>query len=78
MIYTHLGPAVNSRPQTQSYESVDGGGQPGVFQVIIEHAGRAWVSHEVYIPRLHPIRGEPPVPLCAALQEDGIIDVKLD
>ncbi len=78
MICTDLGPAVNARPQTQSYESVEGGGQARVFEVIIEDAGRPWVSHEVHIPRLHPICGEPPVPLCAALQEGGVLDVELD
>lgn len=64
----HLGPAVDAGPQSERNEALDGGHQLRILEVVVEHAGRAWVSHEVHIPLLHAAGGEPPVPLRAALQ----------
>ena len=64
----YLRPAVDTGPQPEGDESLNGVRQLRLLQVVIEHAGRAGVSHEVDIALLQAAQGEPPVPLCAALR----------
>ncbi len=54
--------------QAQRDETLDGVRQLGLLKVVMEHAGRPGVGHQVDVPLLHPIAGKPPVPLRAALQ----------
>ena len=67
---------MDSRPEPKRYEALNGVGKLWLVKVVIKHTGGAGVRHEVHIPLLQTVGREPPVPLCAALQDAGGIGVK--
>ncbi len=67
---------MDSSPEPKRYEALNDVRKLWLLEVVIEHAGGAGVSHEVHIPLLHAIGGEPPVTLCAALQDAGGVSAK--
>ena len=63
----HLGAAVDAGAQAQRDEALDGVGQLGVLQVVVEDGGRARMRQQIAVPLLQPARWKPPVPLCRPL-----------
>lgn len=54
---------MDASTQAEGNEALDGVGQLGILQVVIEDAGRARVCQQVAVPLLQPGRRKPPVPL---------------